>query len=102
MVDEKIGGPCDFPCDREEGPMIQWQNEDTGHKWVCHISCLREQLNLQLEVMGLRAEDRVFNIPGELNLTEADLVKLRDAMNQDTLVKSIRATEAVIKELAER
>ena len=35
-------------------------------------------------------------------LVEADLVKLRDALAQETLLQAIEATEKVVKELAEK
>ena len=36
---------CDFNCGGD-GPLILWQNIDTGHKWYVHETCLKEQLEI--------------------------------------------------------
>ncbi len=37
---------CDFECNKTGEPLIAFANPN-GHAWVCHASCLREQLKAQ-------------------------------------------------------
>jgi hypothetical protein len=38
-------GKCDFNCKKTGEPIIAFRNGN-GHTWLCHISCLQEQVDL--------------------------------------------------------
>ncbi|KKL11733.1 hypothetical protein LCGC14_2542840 [marine sediment metagenome] len=47
---------CDFYCGKVGEPLISFHNTNSGHTWVCHLSCLRGNLELQEDL--LRDHDR--------------------------------------------
>lgn len=38
---------CDFNCGKNGEPLIALSNTDNGDTWLCHLSCLREHLEMQ-------------------------------------------------------
>ena len=51
MHEDLSGRKCDFICNKDE-PLISFLNADTGHEWVCHLSCLQENM---IQIMYLKA-----------------------------------------------
>jgi hypothetical protein len=45
-----ISSGCDFRCNKTGEPLIVFTNTDNGHQWVCHLSCLKEQIEILEEV----------------------------------------------------
>lgn len=43
-------GKCDFHCGKTGEPLIHLQNTGNGHRWVCHLSCLKEYLEIEEEL----------------------------------------------------
>lgn len=37
-------GECDFRCAKTGEPLLSFSNKN-GHRWVCHMSCLQEQMD---------------------------------------------------------
>ncbi len=65
LLPPNVGEPppdgCDFNCGKRGEPMIAFANTDSGNKWTCHLSCLRENLKTQEELRESEAGDH----PGE-------------------------------------
>ena len=49
LLKEKKEKKCDFSCRKTGEPLIQFMNIDSGGEWYCHLSCLREQLEIHEE-----------------------------------------------------
>jgi len=50
-------GRCDFDCSKTGEPLFAFQNSN-GHRWVCHMSCLQEQLDYYTT---LKSADDILN-----------------------------------------
>ena len=54
LLTEKKEKKCDFNCRKTDEPLIALANTDTGNNWLCHLSCLREHLEMQEELLEER------------------------------------------------
>lgn len=54
---------CDFECGKYDEPVIILYNTTTKHKWVCHLSCLKQQLEVN-EVLSENASSLGFEHEG--------------------------------------
>lgn len=52
VIAGKLKTGCDFYCNKSGEPLIAFHNTDSGHEWICHLSCLREHLELQEELLN--------------------------------------------------
>lgn len=56
LLPEARGEPtpngCDFNCGKIGEPMIALMNTDSGNKWLCHLSCLEEEIERQEALRG--------------------------------------------------
>lgn len=52
FLTEKKEKKCDFNCGKNDEPLIAFSNTDNGDTWFCHLSCLREHLEIQEELLG--------------------------------------------------
>jgi len=51
LLTEKKEKKCDFNCSKADEPLIAFGNTDNGDTWLCHLSCLREHLEMQEELL---------------------------------------------------
>lgn len=42
---------CDFNCGKNDESLVAFSNTDSGDTWLCHLSCLREHLKVQEELL---------------------------------------------------
>lgn len=49
LLTEKTERKCDFSCRKTGEPLMQFMNINSGSEWYCHLSCLREQLEIHEE-----------------------------------------------------
>jgi len=43
---------CDFNCGKIGEPMIALMNTDSGNKWTCHLSCLKDEIERHEALRG--------------------------------------------------
>lgn len=53
---------CDFMCGRYDEPVIEFYNTN-GHRWVCHLTCLRQQLEVN-EILAEESKEMGYNHEG--------------------------------------
>lgn len=50
LLTEKKEKKCDFNCGKTDEPLIAFSNTDSGDNWLCHLSCLKEQIEVYGEI----------------------------------------------------